>query len=223
KLGDYGLDSILLTRLANELNAYYDLDLMPTVFFNYPTVESLVAFLIEDHAGNLLKQHGDAKQSVTVNRAESIIETKAHEGRIVTKRPDFFAGQSKYTIQGDTSDQSLAPIAIVGISGRFPGSPDLESFWENIKANKDLITEIPSDRWDWRKYYGDPQKEKSKTKAKWGGFITDIDKFDPLFFNISPREAELMDPQQRITLQAVYQALEDAGIPTDKIKGTNTG
>ena len=82
---------------------------------------------------------------------------------------------------------------------------------------------MPSDRWDWQELYGDPQVEKGKTKSKWGGFIDDIDKFDPLYFKISPLEAELMDPQQRLTLEATYHALEDAGIPYRKLKGTNTG
>ena len=111
-------------------------------------------------------------------------------------------------------------IAIIGMSGRFPGSPNLDVFWENIRVNKDLISEIPASRWDWRAHYG--EKEEGKTKVKWGGFISDVDQFDPLFFNISPREAELMDPQHRIALEATYHALEDAGLPLEGIKGSRT-
>ena len=114
-------------------------------------------------------------------------------------------------------------IAIIGMSCRFPGSPDAVSFWENLEANKDLITEIPRERWDWKKYYGDSLEEQGKTKSKWGGFIEDIAAFDPLFFGISPREAELMDPQQRITLEGVWHALEDAGVAPKKIRGSDTG
>ncbi|MGN7997308.1 beta-ketoacyl synthase N-terminal-like domain-containing protein, partial [Chitinophaga sp. 22308] len=106
---------------------------------------------------------------------------------------------------------------------RFPGSADLQQFWEHLKSNHDLVTEVPADRWDWRQYHGDPLASPGKTLSRWGGFITDIDKFDALYFNISPLEAELMDPQQRITLEAVYGALEDAGIAPGSLKGSNTG
>ena len=84
------------------------------------------------------------------------------------------------------------------MSGRFPGAPNVDVFWENIKDNKDLITEVPKNRWNWEEFYGDTNESDRKTTAKWGGFIDDIDKFDPLHFNISPKEAELMDPQHRI-------------------------
>jgi probable biosynthetic protein (TIGR04098 family) len=115
------------------------------------------------------------------------------------------------------------PVAIVGMSGRFPGSPDIAAFWKNIKENKDLISEIPPDRWDWRVYYGDNAPSSSKMKSKWGGFIEGISEFDPLFFGVSPHEARLMDPQQRITMQAVYAALEDAAISPTSLQGSDTG
>ena len=83
-------------------------------------------------------------------------------------------------------------IAIVGMSGIFPGARDLNEYWQNLLAGKDCITEIPKERWDWEEYYGDPAKEANKTNIKWGGFIEGIAEFDPLFFGISPREAELM-------------------------------
>jgi len=213
KMGDYGFDSILLTSFANQLNAWYELDLLPTVFYNYPTIEDLAAFLVEEHSAKVVRRHGD----LTPPPATTQIAEKDHRDR-----PNLRERQAIKRTR-NTPSQTADPIAIIGISGRFPGSPDLESFWDNIKKNKDLISEIPAERWDWKQYDGDPQKDTGKTKAKWGGFIEDIDKFDPLFFNISPGEAELMDPQHRITLEAVYQALEDAGIASDDIKGSNTG
>ncbi len=85
------------------------------------------------------------------------------------------------------------------------------------------FTEIPPERWDWRKYYGDPAKETNKTNIKWGAFIAGINEFDPLFFGISPREAELMDPQQRLLMFYVWKAIEDAGYSAQSLSGTNTG
>ncbi|WP_217563204.1 type I polyketide synthase, partial [Paenibacillus sp. GbtcB18] len=115
------------------------------------------------------------------------------------------------------------PIAIVGISGKFPMADDVEEFWENLMNGKDCISEIPSERWDWKDYYGNPKNEKNKTNIKWGGFINGIDEFDPLFFGISPREAELMDPQQRLLLTYAWKVMEDAGYSAKSLSGTNTG
>ena len=102
-------------------------------------------------------------------------------------------------------------IAVIGISGRFPGADNAEEFWSNLEQGKDSIITIPKDRWDSEKYYDPDPKTPGKSYSKVGGFINGIDKFDPLFFNISPVEAVYMDPQQRLFLEEVWKALEDAG------------
>ena len=102
-------------------------------------------------------------------------------------------------------------LAIIGMSGRYAGADNLEEFWANLRESKNVIAEVPQERWDWRTYFRDDRGKAGSIYSKWGGFIRDIDKFDPLFFGISPREAELMDPQQRLFLQEVYRAIEDAG------------
>jgi 3-oxoacyl-(acyl-carrier-protein) synthase len=106
--------------------------------------------------------------------------------------------------------------------GRFPGASDLDAFWENLKSGKDSITEIPKSRWDWQAIYGDPGNDGNKTNIKWGGFIEGVDEFDPLFFNISPREAVSMDPQQRLLMTYTWRAIEDAGYPAQSLSGTKT-
>ena len=114
-------------------------------------------------------------------------------------------------------------VAIIGISGRFPKSPELESFWDNIVNGRDMISEIPKDRWDWRECFGDPHKSQNKTDSKWGGFLDDVISFDAGFFRISPKEAELMDPQQRLLMEEVWKAIEDAGYSPSSLSGTKTG
>ncbi|MEY4483118.1 MAG: hypothetical protein RL693_570, partial [Verrucomicrobiota bacterium] len=120
------------------------------------------------------------------------------------------------------ADLTPEPIAIVGMSGRFPMAGDLREFWENLRDGRDCISEIPQGRWDWRQAQGDSSAGE-EVIPKWGGFIDDIDKFDPHFFGISAREAELMDPQQRLFLQCVWQAIEDAGYDPATLAGTATG
>ena len=102
-------------------------------------------------------------------------------------------------------------IAIIGVNGLYPGADNLDQFWKNLTLGRNIITEIPSVRWDWRLYYDADKDNPGKSYSKWGSFLQDYDKFDPLFFNISPREAELMDPQERLFLQVAWQTFEDAG------------
>ena len=121
-----------------------------------------------------------------------------------------------------TSVQKEEPIAIVGMSGRFPMAEDIEAYWKNLAEEKDCITEIPKDHWDWKAIYGDPEREENKSNVKWGGFIDGVYEFDPLFFGISPKEAQMMDPQQRLMMEYIWLALEDAGYSGQPI-GYNTG
>lgn len=118
---------------------------------------------------------------------------------------------------------STGDIAIIGVSGRYPLANSLEEFWENLVQGKDCITEIPAERWDWRKEY-DPKKGKAnKVFSKWGGFIEDVDKFDAMFFGMTPMDAEGTDPQERIFLEVAHQALEDAGHTRTSLKDKKVG
>ncbi|MBW4630464.1 MAG: type I polyketide synthase [Iphinoe sp. HA4291-MV1] len=111
------------------------------------------------------------------------------------------------------------PIAIVGIGCRFPKAISPEAFWHLLCDGVDAITEISPSRWDL-----DPNVEKlDKINTRWGGFLEQIDQFDPKFFGISSREAASMDPQQRLLLEVTWEALEDAGQIPKYLAGTQTG
>ncbi|SAL32948.1 polyketide synthase [Caballeronia udeis] len=114
-------------------------------------------------------------------------------------------------------------IAIVGIAGVMPQSADLSEYWDNLKNGRDMVTEIPRDRWIWEDVHGDPVKEINKSYSKWGGFMKEVDKFDSLFFGITPREAQMMDPQQRLFIETVWTAIEDSGHKVSDLSGTRTG
>ncbi|MBI3243487.1 MAG: SDR family NAD(P)-dependent oxidoreductase [Chloroflexi bacterium] len=120
--------------------------------------------------------------------------------------------------------QRHEPVAVVGMACRFPGGAnDPESFWQLLQNGVDAITEVPGDRWDVNAYYDSDPDALGKMSSRWGGFLADVDKFDPQFFGISPREAESMDPQQRLLLEVSWQALENAGLSADKLDGSSTG
>ena len=115
-------------------------------------------------------------------------------------------------------------VAIIGMSCRFPGgaiNPDL--YWNVLKNGKDVIEEIPKERWDNNSIYDSDTNALGHSYARHGGFLKDIDKFDNEFFRISPIEAESIDPQIRLLLELSYEAIEDAGIDLNQIKKTDTG
>jgi polyketide synthase PksJ/polyketide synthase PksN len=114
-------------------------------------------------------------------------------------------------------------IAIIGISSYFPGAEDVHALWENLKNNKSTTSIVPSDRWSWEDYYDENSQEINKTYSKHGGFLTDVDIFDSLFFSISPTEAGYMDPQHRLFLQEAYKAVEDAGYHREALTGKKCG
>ncbi|BDX34821.1 putative polyketide synthase [Mycobacterium antarcticum] len=115
------------------------------------------------------------------------------------------------------------PIAIVAVSCRFPGAPDPEAFWEVLFGGVDAIREVPEDRFDIDEFYDPDPDSPGKTYTRFGGFLDGIDGFDPEFFGISPREAVWIEPQQRLTLETVWEGLERAGYAPASLRGSRTG
>lgn len=113
-------------------------------------------------------------------------------------------------------------IAIIGIGCRFPGGVnDVEAFWKLLAEGRDAVSEVPADRWNIERFYDAEPGIAGKSIAKRGGFLDNIDQFDPQFFGISPREAPYVDPQQRLLLETAWEAIEDAGLVLDFEKGTD--
>ncbi|MFN3191970.1 MAG: SDR family NAD(P)-dependent oxidoreductase [Aureliella sp.] len=112
------------------------------------------------------------------------------------------------------------PLAIIGIGCRFPGGADSwQDYWHLLESGTDAISETPDSRWNLKKFYEANETLPGKTQSKWGGYVRNIERFDPQLFGISPREAASMDPQQRMLLEVAYRAMEDAGHPTQALAG----
>ena len=126
-------------------------------------------------------------------------------------------------IPGTKYPSSGEPVAVVGMACRFPGAPDIGSFWRLLKEGGNSISEwIPGSEHDRFKQLFPDEAVRSEG-CRFGAFVDDIDQFDDSFFRISPVEASLLDPQQRMMLETSWQALEDAGIDPDRLKESRTG
>ena len=116
------------------------------------------------------------------------------------------------------------PIAVIGLGCRFPGGiQGPESLWQFLFEGRSAVGEVPPDRW---RPFDDGSPEVAATLSRttrWGSFLSDIDAFDAEFFEILPREAAKMDPQQRVVLEVAWEALEHAGTPPSSLRHSQTG
>ncbi|MBA3649951.1 MAG: type I polyketide synthase, partial [Chthoniobacterales bacterium] len=115
-------------------------------------------------------------------------------------------------------------IAIIGVGCRFPGGVNAsDSLWKLLIEGREGVCDVPPDRWNVERYYDPEPGIAGKSIVRRGGFIGEIDQFDPQFFGISPREAPYVDPQHRLLLETAWEAIEDAGLVLDFEKGTDVG
>ncbi len=109
-------------------------------------------------------------------------------------------------------------IAVIGMSGRFPQANTVEQLWDRLINGEDCITEVPPERWDNNIYYAQETGNIETSQCKWGGFINNVDCFDPLFFKIAPKMADFLDPNERLYLEGVWNLLESTGNTREKIQ-----
>jgi acyl transferase domain-containing protein/aryl carrier-like protein len=119
--------------------------------------------------------------------------------------------------------ETVPPVAVVGLACRFPGGPDVPTFWKLLVDGGNAIIDIPADRWnlDALKLFNDGKPVPRNVTR--GGWLPDVKSFDNTFFRMSPREAKTLDPKQRLVLEVTYEAFEDARLAPDQITDLSTG
>ncbi|HEV3038147.1 MAG TPA: SDR family NAD(P)-dependent oxidoreductase, partial [Candidatus Angelobacter sp.] len=204
-LEQYGIDSILAMKLTNQLEQTFG-SLPKTLFFEYQTIRDLAQYFIANYSTQL-----NALFATSAIRAS---ETMPPATLPVVTAPTKPISSRRFKRTKNTAPQTAKEsesIAIIGLSGRYPEAINIDVYWQNLREGKDCIVEVPKERWDWQKYFNGDRTQTGHHYSKWGGFIAGVDEFDPLFFNISPLEAEIIDPQERLFLQHAWMAVEDAG------------
>ncbi|WP_064201988.1 non-ribosomal peptide synthetase [Brevibacillus brevis] len=222
-LEKYGIDSIMVMQLTNELEKTFG-SLSKTLFFEYQTIEEIAKYFLAAHQDQMMSILGmDEKEAPTVfpvKRSRVAPTTVAATAKPIIHNRRSRGNAVKETMSETKPANDALDIAIIGVSGRYPKARTMNEFWRNLRDGKDCVTEIPEERWDHSLFFDADKKKQGKTYSKWGGFLDGVDQFDPLFFNITPREAEIMDPQERLFLECVYETLEDAGYTRESLGST---
>ncbi|WP_421846100.1 SDR family NAD(P)-dependent oxidoreductase [Mycobacterium sp.] len=191
-LREFGLDSIGYTELSTRLSKTLGVRATPAIFF-------------------------DARNLIAVARAvENMLPQRPAEPTGIAEQPPSPTPSTVAVQEAVAEDPAVAPsrddaIAIIGMSGRYPGSANLAEYWRHLQAGDDLVDTVQPGRW-----------KSDEALAYQGGFLSDIASFDAKFFGISPREAMLMDPQQRLFLETVWSTIESAGYRPSALAGTDT-
>ena len=190
-LGYYelGLGSTEILEIMKELEDTLNINMNPIDLFENPTVDKL-----SDH---LNKTYKNSDKDLNTHYKEK----------------NYPKVEQKYEKKVNVDNED---IAIIGMDGTYPKANNLEEFWDNLKNGIDCITEIPNERWD-KNLLNNIKSPSGKRPSIWGGFIDNYNCFDPQFFRISPREAEFIDPQERIFLQTCWSAIEDAGYTVETL------
>ena len=247
---DLGMDSLMAVELRNRLNRALAgaCTVSNTVVFDYPDIEVLAKHL-DGELGEVdpgaAPQPEPTPQTRPSPQSQAAPRPQPSAPAQASRQPQP-APQARSAPQAQPSPQLRAPqpaeaaaqtapapeprsesqrdhdrIAIVGMACRFPGAPDLSSYWRQLEAGADAVTDGRRDSGPWNGIIGDPGAEDASYRR--GGFIEGLDQFDAKFFGIRTIEARMMDPRQRMLLETSWHALEDAGIDPAPLKGSRAG
>jgi polyketide synthase PksN len=212
---EYGFDSILFGIAADQINQHYAVKITPAIFFSYFTLEQLVDYLL----------------SIYPVQFNSYFQTADEAGEGSPARGDAPLGKKELTeIAADGVSQladktATCPddIAVIGMSCKVPGAHNVVKFWQNLLKNQTNIQPLPKKRKQWWQTLPNYIEGMIDESYCWGGFLSQVEKFDADFFKILPREAQLLDPQQRILLEETWHCFEDAGYKPSELAGKNIG
>lgn len=203
-----GLDSIIGAEWIHELNKTLGTELSATRLYDYPTIQVLAEYIATQSHGSTPRP----KPKAAVSEPETPC--------LQDLKPAASAVPAEATAASHRRDEK---IAIIGMAGRYPDADNLDQYWDNLANGRNSVREVPGERWNVDQYFDADRSKDGKVYCKWLGALTDIDGFDPLFFSISPAEAEGMDPQHRLFLQEGYKAFEDAGYSPEALSHTKCG
>ncbi|TCN57663.1 SDR family NAD(P)-dependent oxidoreductase [Flavobacterium circumlabens] len=203
---DFGVDSVILVQLIKALERELPgVNIDPTVLLENPTINML---------GNYIEKNFPA----ALSGMNAVVEENIQD---ISDNPTLIEADAKENTQKQYKKN--APIAVVGMACHFPEAADIRAFWDNLKNGTDAISEVPESRWNAEEFYSPEKDQPGKSISKWGGFLKDIEKFDPGYFGIKEELASQIDPLQRQWLEVCTEAIADSGYLKEDLSGKAVG
>ena len=210
---EYGIESVMLAQILQNMQTMIDMTLDLSLLLEYNTINALADYFMANHKDalqrNLKFEQGVAEsylyQEINVSMNNETLESKNAELSFSSKPISV-----SQPLVASEKVQQVDDIAVVGLSCRFPGSPTIEMYWDLLTKGMSAIN--PGQRWISKNNHVD-----------YGGWIDDIDLFDPKFFRINENDARIMDPQARIILEESLKAIYDAGYESKQLSGKKVG
>ena len=209
EFSEYGIDSIGIADLIEQLEKRFEFVLNHSVVIDYPTITSLSRHLMSRE--DLPIQAQDSRSSGTGVRPRI-----SPPGSNITPR-DHTTKKSTLT------SRSREGIAIIGIAARLPGSPTVDKLWANLLQGAFLVSDIPKERFDITPFFTPKMTTAHKTYSRWAGLIDNPYAFDADYFGVTEDDALLMDPQQRIMLELAQELFDNAGYHSNDLSGSSMG
>ncbi|WP_330276271.1 SDR family NAD(P)-dependent oxidoreductase [Lentzea sp. NBC_00516] len=217
KLERYGIDSLVIVDVTSRLEDDFG-SLPKTLFFEHVDLRGVAGYLLAEHRSRLVELFGPAEPQAP------LVETEATQEPEVLPEPspepvaDPVPVARAEIVERPRAAHGEHDIAVIGMSGRYPGADTLDEFWELLSEGRHSFEAPPQDRWRQQDIYYGERDVPGKSVVKSGTFLRDIDAFDPRYFSLSQRQAELLSPEVRLLLQAGVTALEDAGYSRETIQ-----
>lgn len=214
---DYGVDSVAIMEIVDKLSEVYGDSFYHSIIIENPTVNQLANYIIEN-----IEQVDTGLSTVS---SDSSLNAEENNQQTTSYSNQTIASTEQYSSNNEVSynDNSYQPIAVIGASGRFPGSDSIDEFWNNLKDGKLLVDEVPFDRFKMDSHFVNERGVVNKTYSKWAGLLENISCFDAKYFNVKDDDAKEIDPQQRIFLEVIQELWDRSGYQKKDISGTKTG
>ncbi|MFG2635913.1 beta-ketoacyl synthase N-terminal-like domain-containing protein [Streptomyces sp. NPDC048362] len=221
---DLGVESVMLGELLDHVEETVGQRLPPSLLLEHPSVEQLHSHLTSLGLGPAPEPAPPAahSDSAAPQPEPLAVEPTAPLAPAPTTVPSP-APMAPVTAAPRATDRGTeGKVAVIGMAGRFPGAPDVATYWRNLLDGRCSITEVPSARWDTEALYS-PDYEPGRSTGKWGGFLADLELFDPEPFQLTDEEATVLDPGIRLFLEATRDCLADAGYRAEELRGRDVG
>ncbi|MBX9792102.1 MAG: SDR family NAD(P)-dependent oxidoreductase [Pirellulales bacterium] len=209
---EHGLDSLMSDEVVRRLRVVLEMpELRVSDLFAHPSVERLAVWFVAIHREHLNGVYSrQAKRLLQPAYATSSAQPTTQAANVIgDDQPGFLT--SRESPSGAATGSASRDIAIIGFACRFPGANDAEEFASLVREGRSVVAPMPADRWQAARQFDAHYAAEFEHELPRGGFLSDVDRFDPEFFRISPNEASQMDPRQRLFLEVAYHAAEQSG------------